>query len=57
MNWVFLVIFGIIVLVLLIFLVMRNQKDERKFEKDINTDYIEPEDIVNRESKNPEIPK
>ena len=39
MNWLLIIIVGIAVLALLIFLLFRNLKDEKKFEKQIENDY------------------
>jgi len=39
MNLPFLIIFGIAVIVLIIFLVKRNSKDEKVFEDQMNNDY------------------
>ena len=39
MNLPFLIIFGIGVIALIIFLVKRNNKDEKVFEDEINNDY------------------
>ena len=53
MNWPFIIFFSIVILALLIFLVMRNQKDERKIEDQFNTDFRKPlseeKDIENEE--------
>ncbi len=39
MNWLVLILFGIGAVALIIFLVVRNQKDEKDFENQINNDY------------------
>ncbi|MBC7722991.1 MAG: hypothetical protein H7068_13270 [Pedobacter sp.] len=39
MNLPLIIIVAIIALALLIFLIMRNQKDEKKFESDTKNDY------------------
>ena len=39
MNWLILIIFGIFVIALIVFLVVRNQKDEKDFVKELNNDY------------------
>ena len=39
MNWLILIPVGIILISLITFLVMRNVKDERKFEQQLNNDY------------------
>ncbi len=44
MNWPLLILFGIAVLALIIFLVVKNQKDEKKFEEQLNNDYDKTND-------------
>ncbi len=44
MKWPLLILFGIAALALIIFLVMKNQKDENKFEKQLNNDYDKTND-------------
>jgi FtsZ-interacting cell division protein ZipA len=44
MNWTVLIIFGVIALSLLIFLIVRNQKDEKIFEEEANQDYHKSKD-------------
>ena len=39
MNWPLLIVFGIVALALIIFLIVRNQKDEKNFEEELNNDY------------------
>jgi hypothetical protein len=39
MNWTVLILFGIFAVALIIFLIVRNQKDEKVFEDQINSDY------------------
>lgn len=39
MNWFIIIIVGIVVITLLVFLIIRNQKDEKEFEKKLNRDY------------------
>jgi FtsZ-interacting cell division protein ZipA len=39
MNWTILIIFGVLAIVLIVFLVMRNRKDEKDFEEQANNDY------------------
>lgn len=39
MNWTVLIIVGIALVALIVFLVMRNMKDEKEFEKQQNNDY------------------
>ncbi len=39
MNWPVLIIFGIVVLALIIYLVVRNQKDEKELETQLKNDY------------------
>ena len=38
MNWTIIIIVGIAVIVLFIFLAVRNQKDEKRFEKELQSD-------------------
>ena len=42
MNWPVLIIFGILAIALIIFLVVRNMKDEKKLEEEIKQDYRKP---------------
>jgi hypothetical protein len=42
MNWFVLIPVGIGAVALLVFLVMRNIKDEKKFEDQLNNDYRKP---------------
>lgn len=44
MNITLLIFFGIAAIALIVFLVVRNQKDEQKFEDQINNDYPKPKD-------------
>ena len=44
MNWPFLILFGIAVIALIVFLVKRNMKDEKKFENQLNNDYHKTKD-------------
>ena len=39
MNWLVLIPVGIAAIALIIFLVVRNQKDEKAFENQLNNDY------------------
>ncbi len=39
MNWLFLILFGIAAIALIVFLVKRNNKDEKVFEDQMNNDY------------------
>ena len=39
MNWTILIIVAIFVLGLVVFLIIRNQKDEKEFEEKMNNDY------------------
>ena len=39
MNWYILIPFGIAAIALIIFLIVRNQIDEKKFEQQLNDDY------------------
>ena len=42
MNWLIIIIVGILAIALIVFLVIRNQKDEKEFEKELNNDYPKP---------------
>ena len=44
MNITLLIFFGIAAIALIVFLVVRNQKDEQKFEDQINNDYPKAKD-------------
>ena len=44
MNWPVLIIVGIVLLVLIVFLVRRNIKDEKEFETRQNNDYHKTKD-------------
>ncbi|TWI81319.1 LPXTG-motif cell wall-anchored protein [Lacibacter cauensis] len=44
MNWPVLIIVGIALLLLIVFLVRRNQKDEQEFEQQLNNDYHKTKD-------------
>ena len=42
MNWLIIIIVGILAIALIVFLVIRNQKDEKEFEKELDNDYPKP---------------
>ena len=44
MNWPFIIIFGIAVIALIVFLIVRNVKDENKFEDQLNNDFQKPKE-------------
>jgi hypothetical protein len=44
MNWTVLILFGIAAVALIVFLVVRNQKDEKVFEEQIKNDYHKTKD-------------
>jgi FtsZ-interacting cell division protein ZipA len=44
MNWTLIIIVGIALVALVVFLVRRNAKDEREFEKQQNNDYHKAKD-------------
>ena len=47
MTWTLFIFFAIAAVALIVFLVIRNQKDEKKFENDLNRDnIIEDEDDI-----------
>ncbi len=47
MNWFVIVIVGIIVIALVVFTIIRNQKDKNEFEQQINNDYPKKKDAEN----------
>ncbi len=44
MKWPLIVLFGLIAIALIVFLVVRNQKDEKEFENQLKNDYRKPPD-------------
>ena len=44
MNWPVMILFGIAVVALIIFLVVRNVKDEKQFEDQLKNDYHKTKD-------------
>ena len=42
MNWLIIIIVGILAIALIAFLIVRNQKDEKEFEKELNNDHTKP---------------
>ena len=44
MNWPVVILFGIAAIALIVFLVKRNQKDEKQFEEQLNNDYRKAKD-------------
>ena len=42
MNWYVLIPFGIAAIALIVFLIVRNQKDEKSFEEQLKDDYPKP---------------
>jgi uncharacterized membrane protein len=44
MNWYVIIIVSLIIIGLLVFLVMRNRKDEKDFEQQLNQDYHHTKD-------------
>ena len=44
MNWPILILVGIAVVALIVFLVMRNQKDEKQFEQKLKNNYHKTKD-------------
>ena len=45
MNSLILIPVGIVLIALVTFLVMRNQKDEKEFEKEMNNDFHKSKDV------------
>jgi len=43
MNWLIIIVIGILAIALISFLVIRNQKDENKFIDELNNDYSNPD--------------
>lgn len=39
MDWMLLILLGIAIIALLIFLIIRNRKDQKTFERQLNNDY------------------
>ena len=39
MNWYFIIIVGILAISLMVYFIIRNQKDEKVFEKELDNDY------------------
>ena len=46
MNWTVILLFGIAALLLIIFIVKRNKKDEVDFEQKIKNDYPKPKERI-----------
>jgi len=44
MNWLVLIVVGIAALALIIFLIVRNQKDEKSFEEQLKQNYPKSKD-------------
>jgi protein-S-isoprenylcysteine O-methyltransferase Ste14 len=42
MNWYVIIIIGVLAIALIVFLVIRNQKDEIDLEEKLNDDYSKP---------------
>ncbi len=42
MNWTLIILVGVCAIALIIFLVMRNQKDEVELEEELKNDYRKP---------------
>ena len=55
MNWTVIILIGIAVIVLIVFLVIRNQKDEKRFEKQLDSDIHKKD--PEQETNTDEIPK
>ena len=55
MNWAVIILVGIAVIVLIVFLVIRNQKDEKRFEKQLDSDIHKKD--PEQETDIDEIPK
>ncbi len=55
MNWYILIPFGIGAIALIVFLVKRNQKDEKKFEQQLKDDYQKPKDAKTDDTIDEEV--
>lgn len=44
MNWTVLILVGVAVIILIVWLLLRNKKDEQDLEKQLNEDYPKPRD-------------
>ncbi len=44
MNWAIIILVGISAIALIVFLIRRNQKDEKQLENKLNNDYPKPRD-------------
>ncbi len=55
MNWPVLIVVGVVLLGLIIFLAMRNQKDEKTFEHQLNEDYHKSKEDIDTDTE--EAPK
>jgi preprotein translocase subunit YajC len=44
MNWTILIIVGILAFGLVVFTIIRNQKDKKDYEEKMNNDYPKPKD-------------
>ena len=44
MNWPVLILVGIAAIALIVFLALRNRKDEKEFEDQLKNDYRKPKD-------------
>lgn len=45
MNWPVIIFFGLAAIALIVFLVIRNQKDEKDFEQQLNNDFHKTKDV------------
>lgn len=55
MNWYILIPFGIAAIALIVFLVKRNQKDEKQFEQQLKDDYQKPKDAKTDDTIDEEV--
>lgn len=44
MNWALIIVVGIAAIALIVFLIVRNQKDEKQFEDQVKDDYPKTKD-------------
>jgi flagellar biosynthesis/type III secretory pathway M-ring protein FliF/YscJ len=57
MNWTIIIIVSVLALALVVFLIIRNQKDEEKFEETIMNNYPHPRDEEGDTNSNDTINK
>jgi uncharacterized protein YxeA len=53
MNWTVIIIVAVLLAALVGFLVLRNMKDEKEFEQQLNQDYHKPKDAEKEDDPEP----